>query len=371
MACESGYEIKLVEPNTSWKNKIGELAKRNKHEVPYEKLRQMKLDFESNIDLNRLISLHGTAKTTNSGETLPQSIAPVTIKAKLAYGNKFKSSGLLFGSNENFESFLQKNGSEWCMLEEGSKSSPVSTSSMSSSISMMCFSNQTVEYSNKEVQTNTDDCLMDRFLNTRPREIQGKIRSKSNESVQNSKVLKYDRSCDTLDLNDSLFDLKIEESVQTLNELFGKNYEKPYLVDLLMKYDNDLNTVANLLTENIELNEVLKQQQSACLVNPLKLSDICTKVLDSMNCLLIRHYSHVVEPEEEEIESIDFSESDESDSITEENSSNSGSSGVKFESEKTFQFKLDKKFAKALFNEFADPNDTFNENGKWISSEIF
>jgi len=362
MACESGYQVKLVEPNTLWKNKINELAKRNKHEVPYEKLKQMKIDYESNIDLNKLI---------NSFKTI-QPIITTTPKTPPKANKTFKSSGLLFGTNENFESFLEKNGSEWCMFDTSS----TTTLSMSSSksITSLIINQQKIDYSTKEVQTEVveeeeEESLSNNFkyLLTKPRDIQVKSRNSSSDggSDVSSKILKYDRSCDTLDLKESLFDSKIEESIQMLNELFGRNYEKFYLADLLMKYDNDLNIVANLLTENIELNQVLKQQ-------PLKLSDICTKVLDNMNSLLVQHYSHVVESEE----SIDYSDSDESDSMIEEETSSSGSDKVinnliQDNDQKTFQFKMDKKFAKTLFDEFADPQEVFNENGKSIVLFLF
>jgi hypothetical protein len=360
MACESGYQVKLVEPNTLWKNKINELAKRNKHEVPYEKLKQMKIDYESNIDLNKLIN---SFKTIQPMTTTPSPIPTPTTPPK---ANKtFKSSGLLFGTNESFESFLEKNGSEWCMFD--TSSTTTLSMNLSKSTTSLIIHQQKIDYSTKEVQTEVveeeeeKESLSNNFkyLLTKPRDIQVKSRNSSSDggSDVSSKILKYDRSCDTLDLNESLFDSKIEESIQILNELFGRNYEKSYLADLLMKYDNDLNIVANLLTENIELNQVLKQQ-------PLKLSDICTKVLDNMNSLLVQHYSHVVESEE----SIDSSESDESDSMIEEETSSSGSNNlIQDNDQKTFQFKMDKKFAKTLFDEFADPQEVFNENGKSIA----
>jgi hypothetical protein len=91
-----------------------------------------------------------------------------------------------------------------------------------------------------------------------------------------------------------------------------------------------------------------------------------------MNSLLVQHYSHVVESEE----SIDYSDSDESDSMIEEETSSSGSDKVinnliQDNDQKTFQFKMDKKFAKTIFDEFADPQEVFNENGKSIVLFLF
>ena len=374
MACENNYEVKLIEPNTPWKDKIGELVKKNRHNVPYEKLKQMKIDFESNIDLNKLSGIYRNKTEKTAVVTTVEIEGPKTSPIKT---NKPKSSGLLFGENENVQSFLQKNGSEWCMFDDSFKSpvntlsSPISTSlsSMSSSMSMMSLNSSKLEYSNKEVQTtNFEHNLADKYLLTKPRDIQPKSRKNSSSSssmsnsyysVQSFRTFKCDRSCDTVDLDDCLMKSKFEESINTLNEMFAMQFEKSYLMDLLIKYENDLNVVAILLSENIELNEELRipLPSDGTLKNPAKLSDLCTTVLENMNRLLVRHYSNVMEAEN--IESLS-----ESESIEESGSCSSRNSSDNFDNENTFQLKLNKNFAKALFDQFADVHDTFNENGK-------
>ena len=98
--------------------------------------------------------------------------------------------------------------------------------------------------------------------------------------------------------------------------------------------------------------EIEQQQPVRCLLNPAKLSALCINLLDNMNKVLEKHYSVT--------EEWDYVESSESEEPSEERIDYSKTN------EKTFQLKLEKNFLKSLFEQFADPFETFDENGKWF-----
>ncbi|XP_071990491.1 NEDD4-binding protein 2-like 1 [Engystomops pustulosus] len=52
MALENGYGVIFQEPNTHWKFNVRELARRNSHGVPREKIQRMKEAYEHNVTFN-------------------------------------------------------------------------------------------------------------------------------------------------------------------------------------------------------------------------------------------------------------------------------------------------------------------------------
>lgn len=59
MAVEQGYSVEVLEPVTEWRNKEGELAKKNVHNVPREKIRQMSERFEPGWTGEKLLKSFG------------------------------------------------------------------------------------------------------------------------------------------------------------------------------------------------------------------------------------------------------------------------------------------------------------------------
>ncbi|KAK6631801.1 hypothetical protein RUM43_013865 [Polyplax serrata] len=59
IAVEHGYLVEVLEPLTEWRNKEAELAKRNTHSVPREKIRQMLERYEPGWTGEKLIKLFG------------------------------------------------------------------------------------------------------------------------------------------------------------------------------------------------------------------------------------------------------------------------------------------------------------------------
>lgn len=58
MAAEHGYLVEVLEPETSWRNKEAELAKRNIHSIPREKIRQMLERYEPGWTGEKLLKLY-------------------------------------------------------------------------------------------------------------------------------------------------------------------------------------------------------------------------------------------------------------------------------------------------------------------------
>ncbi|XP_069828188.1 NEDD4-binding protein 2-like 1 [Dendropsophus ebraccatus] len=55
MALENGYGVIFLEPNTHWKFDVRELARRNSHGVPREKIQRMKDAYEHNVTFNMVL----------------------------------------------------------------------------------------------------------------------------------------------------------------------------------------------------------------------------------------------------------------------------------------------------------------------------
>ncbi|XP_076064727.1 NEDD4-binding protein 2 [Oratosquilla oratoria] len=56
MAIEHGYEVDILEPSTSWRLNSAELAKRNVHNVPKTKIKEMKERYQKDLKIEDLIS---------------------------------------------------------------------------------------------------------------------------------------------------------------------------------------------------------------------------------------------------------------------------------------------------------------------------
>ncbi|XP_077154368.1 NEDD4-binding protein 2-like 1 [Ranitomeya variabilis] len=55
MALENGYQVIFLEPNTHWKFNVRELARKNSHGVPSDKIQRMKTAYEHNVTFNMVL----------------------------------------------------------------------------------------------------------------------------------------------------------------------------------------------------------------------------------------------------------------------------------------------------------------------------
>ncbi|XP_065188457.1 uncharacterized protein LOC135819217 [Sycon ciliatum] len=69
MARDGGYEIEIREPTTSWKWNVQELARRNSHGVPADKIRLMKDRFRTDATINAIV---GAAAPKSKSRPSPQ-----------------------------------------------------------------------------------------------------------------------------------------------------------------------------------------------------------------------------------------------------------------------------------------------------------
>ncbi|XP_066945759.1 NEDD4-binding protein 2-like [Macrobrachium rosenbergii] len=56
LALHHGYEIDILEPETSWKFNVKELARRNSHGVPKDKIKEMRERYEKNVEIEDIIA---------------------------------------------------------------------------------------------------------------------------------------------------------------------------------------------------------------------------------------------------------------------------------------------------------------------------
>nr|XP_033804359.1 NEDD4-binding protein 2-like 1 isoform X1 [Geotrypetes seraphini] len=67
MALENDYEVIFREPDTRWKFNVGELARRNCHGVPREKIQHMKEQYEHDLTFHMVLHAEKTSRC-NSGQ---------------------------------------------------------------------------------------------------------------------------------------------------------------------------------------------------------------------------------------------------------------------------------------------------------------
>ncbi|XP_030056226.1 NEDD4-binding protein 2-like 1 [Microcaecilia unicolor] len=68
MALENDYEVIFREPDTRWKFNVGELARRNSHGVPREKIQRMKEQYEHDLTFHAVLHSEKTTTKCNSGQ---------------------------------------------------------------------------------------------------------------------------------------------------------------------------------------------------------------------------------------------------------------------------------------------------------------
>ncbi|KAL7983399.1 hypothetical protein Chor_000275 [Crotalus horridus] len=67
MALENRYEVIFREPDTRWKFHVRELARRNHHGVPFEKIQWMKDEYEHDVTFHTVLHSEEPARYCNSG----------------------------------------------------------------------------------------------------------------------------------------------------------------------------------------------------------------------------------------------------------------------------------------------------------------
>ncbi|XP_013405628.1 NEDD4-binding protein 2 [Lingula anatina] len=72
LAQKYGYHVEILEPNTPWKFNVKELAKRNTHGVPKERIRSMLQRYEKNVTVESILGSEMPAKITGKQQQSPK-----------------------------------------------------------------------------------------------------------------------------------------------------------------------------------------------------------------------------------------------------------------------------------------------------------
>ena len=245
---QNNYKVELMEPNTPWKYKASMLAAKNVHGVPLSKIKRSLVDFEQNIDVKALVG-HANSSASQSAIS----------KAKPGF------------FITNFNDYFAKN--EWgndekSTTEENNNLIDFDTASNSSQQSFNNINNFIWH----------DDSLTSTIIQT-----------EQGESGESSKLI---------------------ESKNTLKAMFG-NVSEEILMDFLVKYNNDLTLVTNILLDSLNLDEHLVETnnnndngdareldcEKACEAMTLtqtepvsSLKDLCIKEMDNLEKLFEQHH---------------------------------------------------------------------------------
>ena len=254
---QNNYKVELMEPNTPWKYKASMLAAKNVHGVPLNKIKRSLIDFEQNIDVKTLV---GNVESSSQS---------AISKAKPGF------------FITNFNDYFAKN--EWAS-DEKSTTELEQTEQNNNLIEFDTVSNSSQQSFNNNYNNNfiwPDDSLTNTITQMDP-----------SENEESSKLI---------------------ESKKILKAMFG-NVSEEILMDFLVKYNNDLTLVTNILLDSLNLDEHLAETNNnsnnsdACEIDceefceamtlketePVSsLKDLCIKEMDNLEKLFEQHHVNV------------------------------------------------------------------------------
>ncbi|XP_064097924.1 LOW QUALITY PROTEIN: uncharacterized protein LOC135209176 [Macrobrachium nipponense] len=106
LALQHGYEIDILEPDTPWKFVVKELARKNNHGVPKEKIREMLERYEKNVEIEDIIaSLNGTTVNNDLRDDNSHRIKEMSPQKKTDWPKTLPD-------NVNLDIELQRSGSQ-------------------------------------------------------------------------------------------------------------------------------------------------------------------------------------------------------------------------------------------------------------------
>jgi hypothetical protein len=247
-----------MEPNTPWKYKAKYLSDKNVHGVPLEKIKRCLDDFEKNVNLESLIN---ECESELNKKNMLKKVSPTPKPSKP------KPSGAFI---TNFSDYLVN--SDWSMYntENNSDSSPISLNSFKIS--------------------NGFDSLFSL--------------SKENLSASNStKDDLNETSSKKIDSDEFSNQTEIDQSKELLKQMFPKVNEE-ILIDFLVRYQNDVDSVTNILLDSVDLNDSLSNELTEAdqtyqsddanketrQVESLK--GLCIKEVNKLEWIMKKHYGN-------------------------------------------------------------------------------
>ena len=245
-----------MEPETPWRYKAKTLHEKSLHGLDLAKIKKALDDFEKNVNLEKLIiecKTESDSKNKNTSSTSKP---------------KPKPSGLLGDFNDYFSTNL-----DWSQINE-----PHNT------LEITCTETETTSDSNETAsgpKSNQDSSgtLLKKCENVSKK-----------ESLLNQNEIYEDSMTKTFSSQTQNCEYEFDESRDLLKSMFP-DVEEEVIVDLLMIYENDIDTVTNVLLDSVNFNEH-KSAPTANVQSVESLKNLCINALEKLEIELEKHYEN-------------------------------------------------------------------------------
>lgn len=226
------YQIEIIEPKTPWRNNITLLSQKNRHNVEASIIKRTLTDFE-NVCLPSLIEQ--CRQDISKDQSNKKRLSPTGILDHINIDTNNWSSN---GNDLGLSSFLSNSSLE-------KKPSPTKDNDIK------FYLNDTLAISKSTDITTTDSEYFD-------------CKSKDTESQFGSNKSEEDEfksfSLNETESNEEI-NGQIMESLEILKSMFP-TIDRDIIVDFLQKYENDLNTVTNILLDSVNFSDIEPIQES-------------------------------------------------------------------------------------------------------------
>jgi hypothetical protein len=217
-AYRHNYHVEIIEPSTPWKNNARMLSTKNRHDVPLQKVKQLLEDYDKLSDHTMLLE-QCRKEVDNMKSTSPPRPKPGAFLA-------------------NFEEILARD--DWSIpdiaFQEAEKPKPPTTSFFA-------------DFEKKD-NMNTSPVLFTLEENNTLTETE-KTFKKQSSKLPVAKKAHVDLKTPS---HEEISFERIEESKSLLQSMFPKISEE-IILDFLIKYENDVDTVTNILLDSVDLND--------------------------------------------------------------------------------------------------------------------
>jgi hypothetical protein len=276
-----------MEPNTPWRYKARILSEKNVHGVCYNKIKISLNEFDKNVNLLGLVE--------QAKRDLNQKNNVCSIKKK-------KPGSFL----PNYEDFFKN---DWTL--GSSESLPTTTSNALSVNSIEKFELCEKKHNkplkeNFDSEPNSNSALSKSFsssTHSKTTEIHAEMKSFGDKLIEENSI--------DDDLN-IFYKMELTESQEMLSQMFP-NIKKDIIMDFLLKYQNNVDMVTNILLDSINLDEESdnNEDKSLCIKtkennepverervqskatcakrSPLTLKDLCIVVLNKLDIEMEKH----------------------------------------------------------------------------------
>lgn len=250
-AVQYNYQIEIIEPNTPWRKNVTLLSQKNKHNVEMATIRRTLSDFES-------VNLPGLIEECQN-----------EIKKESVNKKRLSPTGIL--NNLNLEQNNWSSHNFEMGLSNGSTSSVQPSPAKHDETKF--YLNESISVSKLTDITATDSEYFD--CKSKDTESQFGSNKSEDDDFKSFSLNEAEMPDQNLEMSES-----INESVEVLKSMFP-SIERDVIADFLNKYQNDLNTVTNILLDSVNFlemeksNEAKKNLTSVSVYQVKSLQEIC------------------------------------------------------------------------------------------------